>query len=213
MLRFSIPALVLSNLVPVLGVLFFDWSVAAILLLYWAENVIIGLFNVFKMAISQGPKKTAPSLRAKGSPSPPFEKVFAILFFCVHFGMFTLVHGIFVVSLFGRDLPDPATYLLAVLSLFISHALSFFFHFVKKGEYKEAHFNRLFFQPYKRVIVMHVTIIAAGWAMGFLGSPDWAVLILILLKILFDIGAHRKEHAAPIARSRHNEVARRTHAR
>ena len=194
MLRFSVLALVLSNLIPIAGVLFFDWSVAAILLLYWAENAIIGFINVLKMAVSQGLKKSFLPARQKGTTVPPFEKVFGILFFCAHFGVFTLAHGIFVISLFGKDLPDPGSFLLATLSLFVSHALSFFLHFIKRGEYKQAKFNSLFFQPYKRIIVMHITIIAAGWAMGMLGSPDWALLILITLKILFDIGAHRKEH-------------------
>ena len=204
MLRFSVPALILSNLVPVAGVLLFDWNVSAILLLYWAENAIIGFFNVLKLALCQGPKKTSFHAPGKGGRTGPSEKVFGILFFCAHFGIFTIVHGMFIIALFGKDLPDPETYLLAVAGLFASHALSFFLHYVKKGEYREAQFNTLFFQPYKRVIVMHLTIIGAGWAMGMLGSPEWALLILITLKIIFDISAHRKEHIEKAGISRLN---------
>lgn len=194
MLRFSIPALVLSNLVPVAGVLLFGWNVSSILLLYWAENAVIGFFNVLKMALSQGPKKTSlPRGKNEARTGAP-EKIFGILFFCVHFGIFTAVHGMFIIALFGKNMADPASYLLAVACLFFSHALSFILHYIKKGEYRDARFNDLFFQPYKRVIVMHLTIIGAGWAMGMLGSPEWALLILITLKIIFDISAHRKEH-------------------
>ena len=87
--------------------------------------------------------------------------------------MFTLVHGVFVITLFGKDLPNLGAFLLAVVSLFISHALSFALHYVKKGEYKQTHYDDLFFQPYKRVIVMHLTIIGAGWALAMMGSPVW----------------------------------------
>jgi len=45
--------LILANLVPLVGVLYFDWSVLDILLLYWTESVIIGLVNVLRMANSQ----------------------------------------------------------------------------------------------------------------------------------------------------------------
>ena len=38
----SLVALVLVNLVPIAGVLFFDWRVFDLLLLYWAESVVIG---------------------------------------------------------------------------------------------------------------------------------------------------------------------------
>ena len=194
MFRYSIPALILSNLIPVFGVLFLDWSAAAILILYWAENIVVGFFNVLKMIMAKGPKRISPRRDIPGSVVRTSEKVFGIGFFIVHFGAFTLGHGVFVVSLFGKDFPSPGSFAIAVASLFLSHGLSFALHYVKKGEYKEAQFNQLFFSPYKRIIVMHITIIAAGWALGMLGSPDGALLVLIALKIFFDTQAHRKEH-------------------
>ena len=65
MLRYSLPALILSNLVPVAGVILFDWNVSAILLLYWAENAIIGFFNVLKMSMAQGQKRSSRFSTAK----------------------------------------------------------------------------------------------------------------------------------------------------
>ena len=46
-------ALVVSNLVPVWGVLFWDWNVFNVLFLFWMENVFIGVFNVLKMSIAK----------------------------------------------------------------------------------------------------------------------------------------------------------------
>jgi len=54
MLRISIGSLILSNLIPLIGVLFFGWDVSTILILYWSENVIIGFYNIFKMAMARG---------------------------------------------------------------------------------------------------------------------------------------------------------------
>ena len=39
----------LQNSIPLLGVLFFHWSVFALLLSYWLENVVIGVYQVLKM--------------------------------------------------------------------------------------------------------------------------------------------------------------------
>jgi hypothetical protein len=42
-------ALILANLVPLAGVLFWDWDIFNIVVLYWFENVIIGGINILKM--------------------------------------------------------------------------------------------------------------------------------------------------------------------
>lgn len=41
--------LVVSNLVPLAGVLFWDWDVGSIVMLYWSENVILGVYILVKM--------------------------------------------------------------------------------------------------------------------------------------------------------------------
>ncbi|MGI9247995.1 MAG: DUF6498-containing protein, partial [Woeseiaceae bacterium] len=56
-LRPSSIALVLANLVPLAGVLLFDWQVFDVLMLYWAENVIIGVINVLRMGVCRGGEK------------------------------------------------------------------------------------------------------------------------------------------------------------
>ena len=48
---FSILALIAANLAPLFGVLFFGWDAAAIVLLYWIENLIIGAYNVLMMIL------------------------------------------------------------------------------------------------------------------------------------------------------------------
>ena len=47
-------ALVVANLIPLVGVLFFGWSLITILVLYWVENGIVGFWNIPKIALAQG---------------------------------------------------------------------------------------------------------------------------------------------------------------
>jgi hypothetical protein len=86
-------ALVASNLIPVVGVVFFGWDLLAILLLYWAENGVIGVFNLLKMltAAQDGFLASLPA------------KLFVMPFFTFHYGMFWSIHGVFVMTLFGND--------------------------------------------------------------------------------------------------------------
>ena len=98
-------ALVLANLVPLAGVLYFDWSVLAILLLHWAESVVIGVVNVLRMATSRSdnilggmlPQLTngqAPEELIKSMPRINMAafKFFLIPFFTVHYGGFCYGH-------------------------------------------------------------------------------------------------------------------------
>lgn len=184
MFRISIGSLILSNLVPLIGVMFFGWSVATILILYWSENVIIGFYNVIKMALAKG--------EVKGKRSN--QRFYLIGFFVVHFGIFTFGHAAFVFSFFGTENPPFDSLLPALLPLFISHGVSMFVHFIKNGEYRRVSFETLFFQPYKRVVIMHLTIIFGAWISLMLNLPSMVLVVLIFLKISIDIFFHKKEH-------------------
>ncbi|MFI5292801.1 MAG: DUF6498-containing protein [Candidatus Limnocylindrales bacterium] len=46
--------LLVANLIPLLGVVFFGWSLLTILVLYWVENGIVGFWNVPKIIMAQG---------------------------------------------------------------------------------------------------------------------------------------------------------------
>ncbi len=49
-LREPLLFLIVANLLPVYGVLVWDWNVFAVMFLFWCENVVIGLFGVAKTA-------------------------------------------------------------------------------------------------------------------------------------------------------------------
>ena len=55
----AVVALIVANAIPLFGVLFLGWNVWNILIMYWLENGIVGVFNVLKMLRAEGP--TDPS--------------------------------------------------------------------------------------------------------------------------------------------------------
>jgi len=188
-------ALVLANAVPLVGVLLLGWTVFPLLLLYWLENVVVGAFNVLKMLLA----KPAEPVYWAG-------KLFLIPFFIVHFGGFTFVHGVLVVAFFGPKGIQPFDLLTAVpaairanqlgwglLSLIASHGFSFYWNYVKNGEYQRASLQALMGQPYSRVIVLHLTVLFGGWIVMLLGSPVGALLVLVALKTAADWRGHRAE--------------------
>lgn len=46
--------LLAANVIPLVGVAFFGWSLLTILVLYWLENGIVGFWNVPRIAMAQG---------------------------------------------------------------------------------------------------------------------------------------------------------------
>ncbi len=189
-MRASALALVVANLVPLYGVLALGWKVPPIMAFYWAENLVVGFFNVLKMSCAQGPVGDS-HMTLNGRPVTQDSRKALILFFALHYGGFTLGHGVFVMAVFSPGLGNIFTELgLALLVLSASHGFSYRRNFIGRGEYLRVSFARLFWQPYARVVIMHLTIIVGGSLAASMGSPIGALLVLVGLKTLIDLAAH-----------------------
>jgi hypothetical protein len=58
-MRPTVTALILANLIPLFGVLFAGWQVFDVVMVFWVENVIIGLINLLKMRYLDNTNLTA----------------------------------------------------------------------------------------------------------------------------------------------------------
>lgn len=192
----TIIALVMANLFPLWGVFFRDWDVFRLLTLFWAENLIVGGFNILRMP-------------ACTSGDRPFAHVDygRIIFFILHYGLFTLVHGMIVFSIAAEAVAQEVGYDAApspgqlvplaarelwvpFLALTASHALSFIINFIGRGEYRNASVDDMMTRPYGRILVLHVTLIF-GAALALLTRQHWLLLaFLAVLKIVLDVRAH-----------------------
>jgi hypothetical protein len=189
--------LILANLIPLFGVLLLGWQVFPILFLFWLENLVIGIFNVIKMLLA------SPDRLSKNS-----SKFFVIPFFIIHYGIFTMVHGVIIFVFFGGlqnndgQIENNGFYSLfngyslvwAILALLISHTVSFFINYIGKKEFRSVSVAQLMFQPYGRVIVMHMTILAGAFLLATLGTPVSGLVVLVVLKIILDLYAHLNQH-------------------
>lgn len=208
-------SLILANMVPLVGI-FFGWSLFSVLFFYWFESLVIGFFNIFKMLIAQAfPAENYNQSR----PLPSFLKIllrvlslpfklFMVSFFIAHYGMFMAGHLFIIITIsplpWGlqgntilnfsllRDLISGS--LFPLLSLFISHGISFFHNFIGKQEYKKMSTQQLMMLPYKRAILMHITLLFGGFLLILTGMPIYLILLFIILKTVVDLKAHNKEH-------------------
>lgn len=207
----SLLALVAANLVPLAGVAFWNWEVGDVVFLYWTENLVIGAFNVLRMAFATGSEDAAPVPARFRTPAGEslVGRIFFIGFFIVHYGGFCYGHGVFLAHLFpitgvAAD-PEPVEVLeamlahpytqLAILAIVASHAYSFLRNYIGRREFRRADINALMGSPYKRIVFTHVFILAGGFLLQWLGGPLAAMLLFVGMKTAFDAHAHVKEHA------------------
>jgi hypothetical protein len=192
----SVLALILANLVPLVGVFFFDWDVFSVVLLYWMENLVLGFYTLLKIIL-------LPAENVRNQ----LDKVLTIPFFCVHYGMFCFGHGVFIFAIFtdfGIEGPrnGPADTLfgrmlgliIPVLALGVSHGISFVQNYLLGKEYNEMNLGDLMKAPYARIVILHVALIAAGFFIVLLGSPIPLLVILIGMKTGMDVWLHNREH-------------------
>lgn len=181
----ALPALIAVNLLPLSGVLFFNWSVYEVLLLYWSENLIIGIFNLAKFWTL---------LRRRRD----YKALLLGPFFTIHYGGFALGHYVFLRAFFGPESGTggelSAMFTASFLALLASHGISFFVNFLGRREYERTTTNELMSAPYARVVVLHLTVLFGGFGVMALGEPWYALAILVLVKLGIDIAAHRREH-------------------
>lgn len=207
----SLLFLVVVNLIPLAGVLFFDWNVLGLLVLYWSENLVLGFYTLLKMLVKS-----------------PLGGLGMGLFFSIHYGGFCAGHGLFILSIVADVKVDPIPgdpwplflvfpqmlinvvhqvlaiappeWLYAFAALVVSHGISFVLNFLLGGERDELGLNQLMSAPYGRIVVLHIAIILGGIAVMALGQPLAMLLILVLLKLGVDVTLHLREHRKLAAR-------------
>ena len=186
----SLWALILANCVPLFGAYFLDWEVGEMMILYWAETLILLLYqSIRNVAVS------------------PIIGFFKSLFNSCQVIMFSAVHFLFIWFIFveGFWTPTPEkddslqtvfNYLFALwpalVALFVSHGYSLFIHFFKnpKAEQTQLGINPLFV----RITIMQLVVIFGG-ILALLTNGHWTtLLLLVVLKTIFDGKAHCKQH-------------------
>lgn len=224
-------ALIAANALPLFGVFFLGWDAFTIVVLYWTENVVIGVINVLKMLacipdssllvlgnVDPSDKLNRERMeRSRGDSVRMLRlanhgsKFFFVPFFIFHYGLFCLVHGVLIFAIFGREAGGFGPFggfdnFLRVFSeqhlwwyvvaLAASHLWSFAVNYIGHGEYRRTAVPILMFQPYARIIILHVAILIGGIVAFALGSNVFVLTLLIVGKTLLDLSLHLAQRAA-----------------
>lgn len=222
----AIVSLVVANMVPLAGVVFLGWDLMTLLVLYWVENAVVGVFAVGRILTAAGPEPVGQrSTGQRSTPQPPpppppsqgtplltgmTARIVLTAFFCFHYGFFWLIHGVFVLfalpALFTTGdgmtpAPDPSVVLVAVAFLLVSHALSFWLNWLRGGEFRTSSARREMGAPYTRVAVLHLTIIFGAIGTAILGVPVWALIVMVVVKTAIDLRAHLAERRRAAVRA------------
>jgi hypothetical protein len=214
----AIALLVVANLVPLAGVLFLGWELATIVALYWLENGVIGAFALARIGTAQGVDADPGSVTINGRAVPQAQlanpvtaRVILMPFFVIHYGMFWLVHGVFVWFALplmweemgaGTGSPSLAAIAWAIPVLVLSHGASFLCNWWWGGERRTSTPSREMAAPYGRVMILHVTIVLGAFAVAAIGAPIGALVLMVALKTVADLAAHLAERERADLRAR-----------
>jgi len=171
----SLWALLIANSIPLFGAYFLGWQLTEIIVLYWAETLVLLFYQSIRNIAVSPLKGLVLSLRNSAH----------IIVFAS--GQFLMIWAFFIQKVFENISIWPA-----LVALVASHGYSLYLHFFKNPNVPKVLLpvKPLFF----RIGVMHATIIL-GVILVILTDGYWATLLLLMaLKTLVDAIAHCKQH-------------------
>ncbi|MFX4272066.1 DUF6498-containing protein [Propionibacteriaceae bacterium Y1685] len=135
---------VATNVVTILGVLVWGWPPANVFLLFFGENLILGVVTFVRLVTL---------------PEPNFGLA---AFFCLHYGIFAVVHGVFTaMTVIGLDPVFDFWWLgLPLIFIAIRYVVELITGwFLGGGRLRGTPPNQVMFSPYPRVVVLHLAVI------------------------------------------------------
>lgn len=188
--------LIAANLLPLWAVLTGAAGVGEVFVVYWFENVVVWFTTTIKILTARG---------ATGGNAKPTSNALTAAFFAFHFGMFTLIHGLFsftLVALTGGFTGEPRTWFLLLVAILVSHLVSLGLNWFGQGEREVVSARRAMALPYPRMVVLHVSVIGGFFLLFGLVRPDSTfdevapVALLCGLKTVVDVFFHVRERLA-----------------
>ena len=221
----TLTGVILSFLVPLGGVLFFNWDSVMILLLFWLENLILTVFTLLRLACVRG-----------GSFAIPSRKIVGLVVHAIGFSFFFFVHGIITTLAVGLSLEKhPARFFehvgasireivaadaplealpISLAALLIplavigtSQAIAFVVYFLLGGGYRWSTPND---EKGPLVLRMIILMAACGFSIPLnemLQSTVPTAVLLLVLKLMADLNADNSERKRVVRRASRQSAA------
>jgi hypothetical protein len=199
-----IATVLISNAIPLFGVLRYGWSATNVLVLYWLESLLVAIFTCLRIAAHcrltrlrghwrEGQLTPSPGAIGK---RPVLLRDYAVIAF-----VFTLAHGLFVIVLafiFTSRHPDspvwrfePAPFQHGALLLLAVLVAEFVVDMIGLRARPFAWMRAYTQQRMGRVLILHLAIIFGMFAAAATESPYAILYVLIGLKTLWDLAMSR----------------------
>ena len=188
----SVLTLIGANLVAIILAVVEGWDLHILMLIYWAQSVIIGYFSVRRMLDLKDFSTEGMSQNGRVLNATPATQKKIAHFFALHYGGFHLIYLAFI-FMDGREVfRENWLYMAICIAVFFyNHRYSFKAN-RKHDRSRKPNIGNIMFFPYARILPMHLTILAGG----AIGSTSTGILILFLgLKTGADVIMHSIEHA------------------
>jgi hypothetical protein len=194
----SLTFLLLTNLATLVWVVLQQWNVTDLLWIYWGQSVIIGYYNVHRIVdldrfSTDGFFSKIPQVVS----SDETQRCTAVCF-ALHYGLFHLVYGVFLLTTFrihpGFPLPGVLS---CILAFWFTHRFSYRYN--RGRDRVVPNIGSLMFFPYVRIIPMNLVILLGG---HFAGDDTLTLVLLLLLKTAADVAMHVIEHVMASTDSR-----------
>jgi len=208
--QFKVPliSILIANLLPVLGVLFWDWDAFAIVLLYWIESMFVGFFLILKMSIGKTNMYAFDNI---------FFKLFQIPLLIICFFIYSIIVGYLIHALFNPDISHlvianasetekgifqffiifrfilsmiPTKLFVPVSVMFICQSVLFFYRNFYRPEDRSIDFEGIGNRLYGVSIITYAGIVLGCYVAMLMNSSAWILVMLILIKTCSDIKAY-----------------------
>jgi Family of unknown function (DUF6498) len=211
--------LVVADLLPLVGVAYWQWDAFLLLMLYWMDTAIIAFWTMARIAVT--PRERLHDLRISSGGQMIDSRWAIVAFFVVHAGIFMAVHFLFLwvmfagawadrihgPSDFGRQIIVESRLWLPLAGLALSRGVSFLFHVVRPETLQRLEHALFPRRPvrvawvqagslggeigalYTRIVIMQLAVLFGAFLSILLGTMA-PFVILIVLKTAADAAVH-----------------------
>ncbi|OYN97098.1 hypothetical protein CGZ96_12590 [Enemella evansiae] len=193
-----------ANVATLIGVVYFGWPPGNVFLLFWIENVIVGLTTIVKIVTARG-RGSDGGTGLFQSGNYTAGSVASAIFFCLHYGLFCLIHLVFTGILAYRLGIDLTWLMLGLPTVLIAvrYTIELITNWFGAGVRDRVTPGQPMVVAYTRIVVLQVAVILGSgvgglderlgwftkWLPQGLNSPEVAMVILLLgLKTIVDLG-------------------------
>jgi hypothetical protein len=185
----SLWSLVAANALVLALALYQHWSFGSLLLLYWAQSVVIGVANVFRILGLERFSTEGYTVNGRPVEATPETQRRTALFFAVHYGLFHAVYLAFIIGLLRRQPLWTWTIALGTALFVLNHVWSYRRNRDLDRQGKP-NIGALMFFPYIRIVPMHAIILS-----GALFAPTaFGIALFAVLKTAADVAMQVVEH-------------------